>query len=129
MTLMPSGRDMLEEAVEEASVPVSAVLCVTMRAPFSGVSVTCRVVLRGMFEAESATVTGFDWLDGRMMSGPPCSDPLGFEGGAMPATETMWMEGRFVGVTTPGVAVEMRGDVPDVGTMVSEVRSNASIRT
>lgn len=77
MTLMPSGKEMLAVAVEEARVPARAVLCVTTRAPFSGVRVTCRVVPSGMFDAESATLTGLDWFDGRMISGPPCSDPFG----------------------------------------------------
>src|SRR2546426_3804994 len=56
--LVPAGRLRLAVAVEEATVPLSAVLCTTVGAPICGSIITCTVVFKGMFDAASATLTG-----------------------------------------------------------------------
>ena len=98
MTLIPLGSVTLAFAVDALSVPVNPLLWTVVRAPRDGVKITCRIVPTGIFEASSATVTGFAVEVGTITSGTACSEPTGVAGALTPPTDAMRKDGAFGGV-------------------------------
>ena len=98
ITLIPPGRFTLALAVEALTVPASAPLETVVREPRAGVSITCMTVPNGIFEASSATFTGFAVAEGTITSGTAWSEPAGLAGAFTPPTEAIRNCGEFGGV-------------------------------
>src|SRR5438105_9540771 len=100
-------------AVEEASVPLSAVLVAELEAPMKPTTVTASVVPMGTLAAAMLTVTGFVVVPGRTTSGA-ASEPVGFAGAATPAIDVIWSVGVLESVTDVGAPELTEAPTPPV---------------